>query len=175
MPVTKFFQKLSIRVKLTLITMTACGGAILVACAGFGAYDLLAVRHAMEEAMDTHAAIIADNSTAAVSFGDAPGAAGILQSLRAEKQVDAAVIFDADGHSLASYTRSEGVTGLPAMAGATGINFGKDFLEDTRPIMLDGRRIGTVYVRADLSELRARVRHYTLILLAVMAAATATA
>ncbi len=171
----KFFQKLSIRVKLTLITMTACGGAILVACAGFGAYDLLAVRHAMEEAMDTHAAIIADNSTAAVSFGDAPGASSILQSLRAEKQIDGAVIFDTDGRNLASYTRSEGISGLPSAVGPTGIAFGKDYLEDTRPIMLDGRRIGTVYVRADLSELRSRVRHYTLILLAVMAAATATA
>jgi len=162
-------------VKLTLITMTACGGAILVACAGFGAYDLLTVRRAMEEAMDTHAAIVAENSTAAVSFGDAPGATGILQSLHAERQIEGAAVFIHDGTPLATYVRPDSGAELPKAAQPFGIRFGHNALEVSRPIELDGRRIGSVYVRADLSELRSRVRHYTLILLAVMAAATATA
>src|SRR6185437_5675347 len=170
-----FFGKLSIRVKLTLITMTACGGAILVACAGFGAYDLLAVRHAMEESMDTHAAIIADNSTAAVSFGNASDAQSILQSLHAEKQIEAAAVYGADDHLLANYMRSKDVSEPPGSARPQGIAFENNYLVVSRPISLDGRRIGSVYIRADLSALRARVRHYTLILLAVMAAATATA
>jgi signal transduction histidine kinase/CheY-like chemotaxis protein/HPt (histidine-containing phosphotransfer) domain-containing protein len=174
--VSKFFQKLSIRVKLTLITMTACGGAILVACAGFGAYDLLSVRRAMEEAMDTHAAIIADNSTAAISFGDAPTAAGILQSLHAERQIQAAAVYTADNHRLATYARSDTASQrLPDAAPPDGSRFTHDSLEIGRSIMLDGKLIGSVYIRADLGELHSRVRRYTLILLAVMAAATATA
>ncbi len=172
---SSFFGKLSIRVKLTLITMTACGGAILVACAGFGAYDLLAVRHAMEESMDTHAAIIADNSTAAVSFGNASDAQSILQSLHAERQIEAAAVYGADDHLLANYMRSKDVSEPPSSARPQGIAFENNYLVVSRPISLDGRRIGSVYIRADLSALRGRVRHYTLILLAVMAAATATA
>ena len=177
-PVIRFFRKLSIRTKLTLITMLACSGGILVACFAFGAYDLFQVRQAIVEAVDTHAAIIVGNSTAALSFGDPSDAAGTLGSLRGAREVELAEMFTTDGRVLATYARDESLRPLlPQHPGetTTGPRFGKNYIEVYRPVLLDGRRVGTVYLRAGLEQLRARIRTYLFTLVGVIFAACATA
>jgi len=168
--------KLSIRRKLTLITMSACGAAMVVACSCFGTYDLLAVRRSMVEQMQTQAAIIAGNSTASLSFADPSDATGTLSGFREEPQVEMACIFTADGKLLASYVREDALRPLlPSGPELDGTRFAAGDLEVHRPVMLDGKRLGTVYLRSDLHRLYARMRQYALTLVGVFAGAYALA
>ena len=168
--------KLSIRRKLTLITMSACGAAMVAACSCFGVYDLLSVRLSLIEQMQTQAAIIAGNSTASLTFADPNDAAGTLSGFRNEPQIQAACLFTADGKLLASYLRQQTlVPSLPSAPGADGARFDAGHLEVCRPVMLDGKRLGTVYLRSDLHRLYARIRQYALTLIGVFAAAYALA
>ena len=169
-------NKLSIRSKLTLAAMLACGGAILVACAAFAVHDLLDARRSMVDQMGAEAAIIAGNSTAALSFVDQNDAAGTLAGLKAEPGMQVAALFTSDGKALATYLRDPSArTLLPIRPSQDGARFGSGFLEVYYPVQLDGRRVGTVYLRSDLQRLEARVKRYFWILLAVFIGAKAVA
>ena len=169
-------QKLSIRNKLTVISMSSSLAAILVACIGFVGYDLLSAREALREELTTQTAIIANNCTASVSFGDQNDAAGILQSLRAEPHIQAAAVFTGDSKVLAAYYHgTERPELIPKVPPARGAEFGNGFLEASTPIIVGGQRVGTAYLRSDLDELYARGRDYTVIFLTLLALSAATA
>ena len=172
----QFFHKLPIRTKLMLITMVACTGAILVACAGFGAFDIAGARRTMAAAINSHAALIAKHSEGALQSANHEEANGILMSLRAEQNIEAGALLDVNGKLLGSHTRDETLYPLlPSGPGHDGVHFGAEHLEIYRPVVVDGKRIGTVYLCSDLEELGERERHYLLIVIGVTAAASATA
>ena len=173
---TQFFYRLSIRTKLMLITMVACIGAVLVACAGFCAFDVAGARASLLSDINSHAALIARHAEAALASHNREDAAGILLSLRAEYDIEVARLFDAAGKPLASYTRDESLFNLlPDAPTKDGVRFARDHLEATRPIVVGGARIGTIYLRSGLESLAERERNYVLIVIGVTAAASATA
>ena len=165
-------RHITLRRKLTLITMTACTVAILIACLGFAVYDLLAARHAMIEQMRAHAAIVGADGTASLSFGDPKDATAILSSMRAEPQVEVAALFTADGHPFASYLRESELRDLvPSAPIGNTARFGRDYLEVGKPVLMDQRQLGWVYLRCDLHTLNARLRQYAFILALVFGCA----
>jgi two-component system, sensor histidine kinase len=169
-------QKLSIRNKLTLITMSSSLAAVLVACLGFAGYDIVSVREAMRQSLSTQSAIIAGNCTASVSFRDPNDAAGILQSLSAQRHIEVAAVYTADAKVLAVYRRAGAAREMvPVAPPADGARFGSGFLEANTPIIVGGQQIGTAYLRSDVGELYARIRDYGVILLALISLSTATA
>jgi signal transduction histidine kinase/DNA-binding NarL/FixJ family response regulator len=174
--VTQFFHRLPIRTKLMLITMVACTCAILVACAGFGAFDIAALRRSMAASINSHAALIAKHSENALRTSNKDDGEGILESLRAEQDIQIGAILDVHGKVLAQYTRDDSLFALvPTSPGADGVRFGTDTLEVYRPVVVRGERVGTVYLCSGLEELGDRERHYLLIVICVTAAASATA
>src|SRR6185437_1339578 len=142
------------------------------ACLGFAVYDLLAARRAMIEQMRAHAAIVAADSTASLSFGDPNDATTLLSSLRAEPQVQVAAIFTADGRLFASYLRDPDLRQmLPSFPIGDAARFGSDSLEVGMPVLLNQRQLGWVYLRCDLHALNARLRQYAFILVSVFGCA----
>jgi methyl-accepting chemotaxis protein len=74
-------------------------------------------------------------------------------------------VFDADGRLFATYLRDgHDEASVPATPSAPGTRFAADSLVVVHPIVLDGERVGTVYLRSGLSELTSRM----LILVSVM-------
>src|ERR1700761_7552709 len=106
--ILQYFRKLSIRAKLALFTVVASGAAILVACGGFAAYDILSARRAVLETCETQAAIIAGNCTASLSFGDTTDATNTLSSLKSDGRVEPAAVYTSDLKLMAGYTREAG-------------------------------------------------------------------
>ena len=168
-------HNLSIRSKLTLITMGTAVAALAVAGAAFSVRDVVRARAAMSEDASTHAAMVATNVAAAVTFKDADDAAATLESLRVAG-AEAAGIYTMDGHLLATFAqRPEYSARVPAAPGADGTRFAVDHLDAVHPVAHNGERIGTVYLRMGLGELRARLRELVVTLLATLVAASATA
>jgi signal transduction histidine kinase/DNA-binding response OmpR family regulator len=165
------FKNLSIKRKLTLLVMSTSAAALLLACAVFAFYDVYTFRKRMVSDQGAAALGLAINVTPALDFGDPRGAQDILEGLRARPNVVIAVIEDAEGREFARYARSKGEQTLGRVPVAAGEHyFLADGLHLARPILdKENRRIGTIYLRSDMSELQSRLRNYASIVGVVMA------
>lgn len=156
----RLFRNTPIRRKVVLIIMMTTAGALLLAGVVLIVLDLQSFRQEMKTDIEILADIVARNSTAAVTFGDAEAAGDTLAALEAKRPIVAAAVYRKSGDLLAIYRRGKKgrETRIPQRPGPDETEFREGFLEIFHPVQLDGRRIGMVYVRSDLSELFRRLQ-----------------
>jgi len=156
------FHDLSIRGKLAWIGILASGSALLTASVAFVAYDFVFFRKAIVRGLERDAAIIGANSTAALEFQDPRAAESTLSALKAEPHVLGAAIYDEAGRLFALYARDAALfvppAGLPA--DPSGHRFERGRVVLFQPIFSERRRIGSVYIEADLRERWQRLREF---------------
>ena len=171
-----WLKDLSLRRKLTLITMLTSVLVLVLTCGAFLGYELVTFREGMSRDLGILGDVIGNNSTAALTFHDPSAARDALSALRAQKHVVAACIYDQHGQPFANYRRDRDTgDAWPARAQGASVQGTNQWLGVFRPVQLDGETIGTVYIRSDLEEMRARVRRYALIIGLVFLTATAIA
>ncbi len=100
------FRDLPIRRKVTLLLALTSALVVLLTAAAFMTYEWVTFRRATLGDLTTLARIIADNSTAAMQFGDFEEATSLVSTLRAETSIRAAVLYDTSGQRVASYGSS---------------------------------------------------------------------
>jgi C4-dicarboxylate-specific signal transduction histidine kinase len=172
----RLLRDVPIQRKLTIISMLTSGLALLVAGLAFVAYEQVVFRGSMVDRLSITASMVADNSSAALTFNDPASAAGTLKSLGADAHIVGAAIYDENGKIFARYLRA-GLSKdfeMPTLA-REGYRFDGEYLKLSRGITLAGEHAGTVYIQSDLAEMRARMWRYALIMLLVMAGASAAA
>jgi C4-dicarboxylate-specific signal transduction histidine kinase len=173
----RLLRDVPIQRKLTIISMLTSGLALLVAGLALGAYEQVESRGAMVERVSITASMVADNSSAALTFNDPASAAATLKSLGGEdSHIGGAAIYDEKGKVFAVYRRAgwAGDFEAPAVE-REGHRFDGGQLRLFRAINLAGEHAGTVYIQHDLAEMRARMWRYALIMLLVMAGASTAA
>ena len=170
-------RDLSVKRKLTAITMVAAGTALFLACAAILAYELVTFREEKVGRLSTQAEIVGSNAASALLFADPEAAKATLAALRADPRIVSARIHTPDGALFARYDRdlTDARAPPPAPPQAAGHVFGDDGLLVHRPIVVEGMRVGTVSILADLAEMTAMLRRYGLILLGVLLASLAVA
>src|SRR5712672_4321237 len=99
------FRDYSIPRKLTGMSMLVSGTALLLASAGFFAYDLYNCRKSTVRNLGIQAQIIGSNSISALTFDDPHSAESTLSALRAAPHVLFAEIYTPDGRAFAGYRR----------------------------------------------------------------------
>ncbi|MBI2016647.1 MAG: HAMP domain-containing protein, partial [Candidatus Rokubacteria bacterium] len=167
------FRDKSIKQKLMLLMMLTSSAALLLACLAFVTYELVTMRQQMARELSALAGIIADNSTAALSFKDRKSAEETLATLAAKEQIVAAALYAADGSLFARYLRAgTPPAAVPDAPKAEGYRFESGRLLLSAPVLMDRDRIGTVFLLSDLSLMVARLVRYTAIVVAVMAASS---
>jgi two-component system, sensor histidine kinase len=162
-------RRLSIRGKLVAFSMTGTGVALLVACAIFLAYDYHQIQNSLVDDWTANADIVGGNSTAAISFNDSDAAANTLRVLAAEPELEVSALYTPSGDVLAKYSRPNYDGAVPPRPEFTGARFGTGYVEVCQPVLLNGKEIGRVYVRADLQALYAHMRTYGLVMTLVFA------
>ncbi|MFN3650895.1 MAG: response regulator [Armatimonadota bacterium] len=158
------FRNASIQQKLTVITMLTSSVVLLVAGLCFILNDVATMRQSKERDLTALAQIIGTNAASAVTFQDQEAARQTLAALSAKPRVAAAGIYTADNRAFAAYGRP----GHPPPPSLTrfrsdGRYYEDDHLSLYQPMMVDGERIGTIYVIADLQDIEARVKQSLLI------------
>ena len=151
-------RSVPIRQKLVLILMLATGLALLIAGLVLIGFELLRFRADMVSDLDTLADVVGRNSNAALTFDDPNAAQETLAAFRAREAIAAAAIYDERGRLFARYTRPGARVDFPPGPEPDGARFDESSLSVFRPILLEGRRIGTVYVRSDLREMYTRLK-----------------
>jgi signal transduction histidine kinase/CheY-like chemotaxis protein len=155
-----FFGK-NLNARLLAMSIVSTGAALVVACGVLAVYDYQTFLRTFITDTQTYADIVAKNSSASVSFHDEADAAEKLASLIAEQHVVAAAIYEKTQKPLATFFRS-GTVDLPTTipAASSFYRMGSDRLEVWCPVDLNGKSIGTVYVRSDLTALADRKLEY---------------
>jgi signal transduction histidine kinase len=168
------FAGLTVRRKLTSLSMMSSMTALISASIVFLAYDATTFRERMAARLGTEAQIIGANSVTPLLFTDSDAAAATLGGLQAEKAVIAAAMFKKGvDRPLAVYARESALGSAvraPAGDAPASAVFEGDHLTVVQPVEFDREAVGHIVVRANLSELRARQRRYAGIVLAVLAA-----
>ena len=179
------FKNLSIRHKLTAIIVLTSGLMILLTSLVLIINEAITFHRSAARNISVLTEIIAVNSTAALSFQDPQTAEELLQSLRVEPHITSAVIYDAAGNRFALYGDNK-INQLPehlelsndpstrakktkfSVTGLERPRFGSDFMDVTRPVNLNDKTIGMVYVRADQGWIYERLKLFIGMVVCIM-------
>ena len=158
----------SIAKKLTLLNMLASVTALLVASAGFFAYNWTYTRSSLLDRLKAQAEIVGYNCITPLVFNDPQSARNTLAALRASSHIVYAAVYEPSGRFFAGYwsNKSGQHTPLPLPDPAQIRNrwpLDKQYAIE-QPIYLDRKLVGTVYIRSDVQELIAQLENYFLVL-----------
>lgn len=166
--IARRFRDIPIRQKLLVIILATTAVTLLTSGLGIVLADSILFRGSLERDMVTFAHVIADNSVAAVAFNNPRAAAGILRTLRAKPHVLAACLYRQDGSLLARYLRAGSDARCPASPAGQEVSSDIGDQVVSRPVLLEGRRIGTLLVRYDLGEMSEWFRIFGVTVLLVL-------
>ena len=107
------FRNISIKNKITLITMLTCMVVLILLLISFTILEFTISRTALVEKVATLAEVIGTNSTAALTFNDQKSAEATLSALSAESEIVGAAIYTRDGRLFAMYLHPQKRSGDP--------------------------------------------------------------
>ena len=160
-------RNLSIKRKLTLITMCTSSIALVLSSASFLIYDLVSFRRLLGQDLITQAEIIGYNSAAAMAFKDKVAATATLWALKARGDIVGAALYTTDGKIFAYYIRPgsrDSESSLPQLPQSQGFRLEGGYLEVSRDVTLNDSRVGMLFLQADMRQWNTRLRQYVSIL-----------
>lgn len=156
--------------KLSFAMLFTSSAALVVACVVFLAVQYSDYQRDLEHTVQTLARITANNSTAAVAFADQNEAAQGLAALRAEPQVKQAILYDARDQVFAVYASEPAEVSVNHAGERLGLHSENGYVISLEPVVQGSRRLGTLYVRASMTQIYDRMRTSTWIMLGVLVA-----
>src|ERR1051326_4873027 len=152
-------KNLSIKKKLNTIAIATTGAALFFSFIAFLAYDTIQTRQDLARNLSMMAEIVANNSTAALTFNDDKVANEALGVFRANRHVQKAAIYDTGGKLFAAYAPAGSAPyNLPIHPATANPKFESDRLIVARNVTLQNDVVGLVYVESDLAELSQKWR-----------------
>jgi signal transduction histidine kinase/uncharacterized membrane protein affecting hemolysin expression len=139
------------------------GIVTLFSSALFVAYEVSTYRQGVVQQLEILSSAISRNTTAALAFQNAEDARDVLEAFSADPHIVDAALYDASGALFASYGSESRPRLAPPERGADGYRFEDGFAIGYEPVVLGGERVGTLFVRSDLSALGERMWLYGLI------------
>jgi PAS domain S-box-containing protein len=156
-------RQISIKRKIIAVTMLTAVVVLALAIAAFMAYDLTTFREAQKRSLVTLAQVTAENSSAAVAFGNEKDATDILNALRREPQIVAAALYNGSGALFMTYPTNLPAAMFPARAEPNSFHFQNGHLFLFQDVTRDNNLLGHFYLESDLRYFYQRVRIYSAI------------
>ncbi len=119
----------------------------------FFTYEYITFRNANVRQLATLAEMLAANSTAALAFENQQDADEILAALRADRHIVAAALYRENGRLFSRYPLTADAGALPSHPGPDGHRLSHARLTVFQPVVLNTRRLGTLYLELDLGPL----------------------
>ena len=154
-----FWRNVPLKYRLLLLTLISSGIGLIVALAAFLTYQERTIREHKLEEMDSAADLIGSNSTAALIFDDAEEGHRVLRALASRKNIHVGALYRRDGSLFACYLRTKGLkfAGHGEHVNSDQVEWTNDHLSFYRPVVFEERTIGSLYVEADLEDLRGQI------------------
>ena len=142
-------RNMSIAAKLRLLMMATTTVALLLAGGALSFVDFRTFHSMLVRDSETLADVVALNSAAPLMFNDRESAREILEALKAKRPIIGACIYDQNGVPFASYDAAGGEAFIPRPLQEMQRSRRADSVEIYRPIKIDTRTLGTLYIRSD--------------------------
>jgi two-component system sensor histidine kinase/response regulator len=170
------FRCNSLQSRLILLGTLSVTIALVTACLGFLWSDLRSLHEAKRRQLQAQSEIVGFNSAAALLIGDAHAGREILAPLAAQSTIAAGAIYSEDGTVLSEFAAENAVPAPRTAPGVTGhiVNAAGE-LEYVQVLEEGGQRIGHLYLRANMQDLRQQIKEHLLVSLFVVAASLAAA
>ena len=159
-----FIRQLKIKHKLIIIIMTTVVVSLLLAGSVLIVSERYLAKQSMVDKLMTISRIIADRSTAALSFNDEQVAREVLSALDNESSVILGCIYDETQTIFAAHGSQDNAK-CPESPAANGYKFWGERFELYQVVMLEGDAIGTVYILATLDKLNERILTFVILVL----------
>jgi PAS domain S-box-containing protein len=153
----------SIRSKLIRLISAISAISLLIVFTVLFIYEILSYREDTVREMDVLANFLAANSTAALAFDDVDAAQEILFAVKAEPLITAAVLFKLNGEVLTSFVPDTTQQDIPMRPQFEGFIITRGKVEGFVPVMLEGKRIGALYIRRSTKDTEDRLLLYSVI------------
>ena len=154
--------------KLTWFAVTCSGIALLLACGALLYMETEASDVASAYSLSNVAQMLDAQSRDALSAKNSVLATDLFNTLSRVPSIAAAALYTEDGRVLASYLRNQSEAPTPLSPRADGLQTDTLFLTLTAPIGVDGKRIGTLYIRSDRSSLLRHIQQFLTVMLVVL-------
>lgn len=143
--------------------MTTSGILLIMTCLAFFIYEFFTARKVSRRQVSTLAQIIAINAAEAFHSNNSADAIKTLGSLKAEKRITAAILFDNSGKMFASYPQQIDPADIPEPPFTYTFETSSFYLTGFEPVSYNGRIIGTLYIKADRRGTYERILLYGII------------
>ena len=153
------FAKTSIRGKLMWITMLTSTGAVILACVAFGTYELLNYRHQMSRDLSVLAEMIGAEQASGREISDPEVVKEVNSWASKQRPIILACVYNKSGKLLIKYSRDNDIPrrAVPQLLGDDIDRIEDGYLVLYQPILMQGRKAGTVFIRSDLRWLSERL------------------
>jgi len=158
-----WLRDLPIRRKLTLVILLTCSMVLLLACGILALYQVLDFRQNMVQDTKALADVLAQNTQAALAFQDEGEARKTLLGLHTDHTILAACLYDDKGNRFADYTQEGAKIDFPAKPSDEPPGFNQGRLTVFRPVLLNDKRIGTIYLQTSLEDMYRQLRLFAMI------------
>ncbi len=166
----KIIKDLPIRRKLLWITLSTCGIALTVACAGLFWFQSVNFRQAFVASLRSLGAVVARNCAAPLAFDDRQSAAEVLSTLKANPSITAAVVFDPAGAVFAQFGVVEGGSAAGKTGPAGEVVFTNGLANLGLPVLARESPAGRLFLQANFGDRRRELfRLDALVVAAVLA------
>jgi signal transduction histidine kinase/HPt (histidine-containing phosphotransfer) domain-containing protein/ActR/RegA family two-component response regulator len=148
--------------RIGLVMMLTTGGALLLAYLASAFADVARYRAQTHQQLTTLLDVAAINSRAAIAFGDDQAAGETLAALRVQDNIVHAIVRRQDGRVLAHRDQPGHADAPDAAVGASAPPASGWLVREmwmSRPVMLDGERIGEVLVQVNLDGMWVAIAH----------------
>jgi PAS domain S-box-containing protein len=163
-------QNLPFRQKLTLALTATCAIVLTFACATLFLFQFVSIRRTITDDLTSVAKITAANTTGAVAFHDEKAAQEVLRALEVKPEIFCAHIVLANGREFAHYGADSEDIDAHEFAEGEATQFADGQIILSHPILLEGKRLGTLVIRSDFTGTRRHLlRLYGGLLAAVLA------
>src|ERR671930_205896 len=139
-----------IRQKITFVIMTIAGVVLLLAFAALFCFQAYTLKQHSAHELAVVGEITAHNCAAAVMFKDEDAAAKILSGLKTMPQVVSARLELMDRQRLAFFGAARDETEIKGARTQAGFQIHGNRILLAQPVLLNGKREGTLYLLADL-------------------------
>ncbi|HVF71329.1 MAG TPA: response regulator [Chthoniobacterales bacterium] len=148
-------QNLPVRWKLILVILLTCTTVLILALAALFVFQSITIQAHFTRDLSTLARIIAHNSEAAVAFNDRDATIQTLSGIETRPEIDMACLVLENGEHVTPLDREhEHNQEIEKALDRGNRSIGSDVLFAS-PVVLDGKRLGTLYLRANLAPVRA--------------------
>ena len=152
------FQDQSIKRKAMTVMMVTAIAVLVLSAVVYTVQDLLTYRENLARSLSATAAVVAENSVAALALKDEAAGQTTLSSLRADTRVVAAALYDGQGKLFARYPAKAPLGVFPTAPGTAGYRFEDGHLTLFQSVAEGSQRFGTFYLKSGRYPLAARLR-----------------